>query len=151
MKTVEVEKFFKAKGTDKYFKTGAEAAEYAKTIFAEDTKKQIKFAYDVMEKAATQIEQIQKMILEAKSKTIDMNKVWETIDACEFPKLHSKSCQLTLKLPFYIDMTSKENLDFLRNFVIVYGKKEIKEREKTIRHYKEELKNLNRIYSKVSA
>ena len=45
-KEIEIEKWYRAKGTDTYFKTEEEAAKYARKDYAGDLLRRIALAYD---------------------------------------------------------------------------------------------------------
>lgn len=145
-KEIEVERWFCAKGTNKYFKTGSEAAEYARTEYAKDLLRQIQFAYDVRNECVKQIKAMRVMIEEAKSKTLDLSKAWEVRASGTFPSLYSKKAGASMKLFIDVDLVSRKGLCYLREIVIYHGREEIKKHEEKIRHYKAAIKELSRNY-----
>lgn len=59
---IEIEKWFRAKGTDTYFKTEEEAAAYVRTEFAQDLLRQIQVAYDKRNECVKKIKAMRVMI-----------------------------------------------------------------------------------------
>ncbi|MDE5581820.1 MAG: hypothetical protein K2I95_10435 [Treponemataceae bacterium] len=146
-KEIEIEKWFRAKGTDTYFKTASEAEEYARTEYAKELLQQIRFANEVKNETAKHIKQMRAMIEEAKSNTLDLREVWEIKEwNGSFSLLCRKATDVRVKLFADADLSSRESLHFLREFVIYQGKRDITKCEATIRHYKAVIKELSRTY-----
>ena len=74
-KEIEIEKWYRAKGTDTYFKTASEAEEYARTEYSKELLQQIILMYKNKKNCAKQIRQVRAMIEEAKSKTLDLREI----------------------------------------------------------------------------
>lgn len=146
-KEIEIETWYRAKGTDTYFKTKEEAAEYARTDYAKDLLQQIKSLYRNKKFCAAEISQLRGMVEEAKSKTLDLREAWEIKEwNCSFSLLCSKKTDASVKVFVeYTELTQK-SLHYLRDIAIYYCKAEIKKREKTIRACKKAIKEWSRDY-----
>ena len=146
-KEIEIEKWFRAKGTDTYFKTEEEAAEYARTEFAKELLQQIKLMYKNKKNCAKQIRQFRAMIEEAKSKTLDLREAWEIKEwNSSFSLLCSKKTDTTVKVFVEHTKLAQKDLHYLREIATYYCQAEIKKREVTIRACKRAIKTFSRDY-----
>lgn len=148
-KEIEIEKWFRAKGTDKYFKTGAEAAEYARKNVRKEILISLKSEIRMIKQGVERIKQLEIMIAEAKSKTVDLRKTWKVIETLDRVKLESKGAKASMLLFFKINLESKKGLYYARELVKYYGTEQIKMISREIRKRKERVKDWQRKYSEL--
>ena len=144
----EIEKWFRAKGTDTYFKTEEEAAVYARKDYAGDLLRRIALAYDYRKECVKKIKSMKVFIEEAKSK-FDLRKAWEMRQSGTFPSLYSKKAGSSITLLIDADLESRKGLHYLHEIVIYHAKEEVKKNEEKIRRYKTTIKKLSREFQKL--
>ena len=149
MKEIEIEKVFRVKGFDKCFKTGVEAAHYAKNELAKDCLRQIKNDRWALKCHARKIEQIRKMIGETKLGDDELCGRWELRHSGGDTKIYSKRADVSASIAFYVDTMEKSDLRFFRELVKYNGKKIIRQLEEAIRRLKASIKESNRRYDAV--
>lgn len=147
-KGIEIEKWFRAKGTDTYFKTEEEAAEYARKEYAGDLLRRIALAYDYRKECVKKIKSMKVFIEEAKSKS-DLRKAWAMRQSGTFPSLYSKKAGSSITLLIDADLESRKGLHYLHEIVIYHAKEEVKKNEEKIRRYKTTIKKLSREFQKL--
>lgn len=146
-KEIEIEKWYRAKGTDTYFKTASEAEEYAMTEYSKELLQQIRLMYKNKKNCAKQIRQFRAMIEEAKSKTLDLREAWVVNEwNSSFSLLCSKKTDAMVKVFVEYTELSQKDLHYLREIVTYYCQAEIKKREVTIRACKSAIKTFSRDY-----
>ena len=148
-KEIEIEKWFRAKGTDKYFKSKEEAVEYANKELKKEILISLKSEIRLLKQTVARNKQLETMIAEAKSKTVDLREAWKTVERIQFDELHSNNTRVALVLPFQFNWNSKKDLRFLREYVESCCKSQIKKNIREIRYRKERVKCWQRKYGEL--